>query len=143
MKAPILLICFLRIAKYIKFKEKDKVLVLKILEIHLKKIPFDFENLIQMSTFDMDNLIVYANPQQEISPKKEIPKKNVTKEETDLFSFPDISTIKTNEKFKEKLTKIEQIQAGNLQKRAKGKEKEKESDKLLNPPRSPKFNFKG
>jgi len=125
----------LRIAKYIKFKEKDKVLLLKILEIHLKKLPFEFENLIQMTTLDMDNLIVYANSNQEILTIKDIQKKKITKEETDF------STIKTNEKFQQNMTIIDQIHAGSLQKRAKGKESEKL--KLSKPPQSPKFNFKG
>ena len=136
-----ILICYLRIAKYITFKEKDKIFVLKFLELHLKRIPFDFENLIQISIQDLDNLIVYSNPENQQNPpkKKQIfhkeEKKNL--DDNDIFDFPNISAIK-NEK-----TKKVQINEKSGNPSPKKKNNQQEADIFLNPPSSPKFNFKG
>lgn len=87
---PFILPCFLRIVKYIKFKEKDKILVLKFLEINLQKSSFDFQSLIPFNVNDLDKFIIYA-PHEE-NKKNQL---NNTHNDQDSFEFPDIAKIKS------------------------------------------------
>jgi len=133
IQTPFILIGFLRIAKYVEFKEKDKILVIQFLEMHLRNTPFDFENLIQNTVAEMDQLIIYTNPEHLPKPqqkKKELPNKNKRNEDDDdLFEFPNISMIKKEQ--------------NSAKKQKESPKKKKENEKTNDMPESPKFNFKG
>lgn len=121
-KPPFILPSFLRIAKYLKFKEKDKILILNLLGVYLEKEAFNFENLIQINLKDIDNMIIYL-PNQDENKQVAIGKKEIQKNAEESFVFPDISKIQTAEL---KNTKTE---------------KNSKNNKNNFPPESPKFNF--
>lgn len=118
-KPPFILHNFLRIAKYLKFKEKDKILILNLLGVYLEKEFLNFETLIQITLKDIDNMIVYL-PNQDDNKEALIDKKQIKYNEEESFVFPDISKIQTAER--------------------KNKKTEKNNQNNL-PPDSPKFNF--
>lgn len=136
VRTPFILICFLRIVKFVEFKEKDKILVLKFMESQIKNNHFDFNTLIQITSTEIDQIIIYTNPDNIPKPpvkRKTLPTKKKKKGEEDddyLFEFPNISAIKREES-KNAITKPNE------------KNKGKDEVQINDNPESPKFNFKG
>ena len=136
VRTPFILICFLRIVKFEEFKEKDKIFVLKFMESYIKKNHFDFNTLIQITSTEIDQIIVYTNPDN--IPKPPVKRKTLLikkkkkneEDDDDLFEFPNVSVIKREES-KNTITK------------PKEKQKGKDEAKINDNPESPKFNFKG
>lgn len=101
------------------------------LELHLKKLPFDFEHFVHIPLSNLDNYILFTNPENMIPPpkRKEIKNKRIEQNnENDLYNLTDISAIKKKE--------------DSSSQRQNSPNKKNIGPNKKNSPSSPKFNFK-